>query len=340
MSLHCLRELSLLIPNRANQNKQQGIAIIAILLIVATVAALATQMHWQHRISLKRINNLLNMQQAKQYLSGGENWGREILTQDLRDNTTDHLGETWAAAMPPLPIDGGAIQGRIIDLQARFNLNSIIDSKGNINPEALNQFKRLLVVLDIDPNIAPAVADWLDTDNYPEFPGGAEDETYSSLEKPYKTANHFITDISELMSIKGINTEIYAKLKDEVCALPLDVSLNVNTANPAVLQSLSANLTVSDIAELLDQRSLGAFEDINEFYNLSNIQTNQVQVPLDTQSEYFLIEIEVSLQERIHRRHTYLYRDLQSGNVTAYQRIETPIPLRIVELSSANDLEN
>jgi len=50
--------------------QQQGIAIIAILLIVATVAALATQMHWQHRISLKRIDNIINLQQAKQYLLG------------------------------------------------------------------------------------------------------------------------------------------------------------------------------------------------------------------------------------------------------------------------------
>ncbi len=314
-----------------SKNNQHGIAIIAILLIVATVAALATQMHWQHRISLKRINNLLNMQQAKQYLMGGENWAREILIQDLRENTVDHLGETWASSLPALPIDGGAIQGRLIDLQARFNLNSIIDSKGKIKPESLNQFKRLLVILEIDPSIASAVADWLDTDNYPEFPSGAEDETYSSLERPYKTANHFITDISELMSVKGINKVIYAKLKNEVCALPLDVSLNVNTANPAVLQSLSSSLTSNDISDLLDQRSLGAFENIDEFYNLSNIQTTQVQAPLDTQTEYFLVEIEVGLQERIHRRHTYLYRDLQSGNVTAYQRIDTPTPLRIIE---------
>lgn len=319
---------------------QNGIAIIAILLIVATVAALATQMHWQHRISLKRINNILNLQQAKQYITGGENWAREILVEDLRENTTDHLGEAWASSLPPLPIDGGAIQGRIVDLQARFNLNSLIDPKGKIQPESLKQFERLLQVLEIDPSIASAVGDWLDTDNYPEFPGGAEDETYSSLEKPYKTANHFINDISELMSVKGFDKAIYDRLKLHVSALPLNVSLNVNTANPEVLQSLSPRLTSLDVAEVLDQRALGAFENINEFFNLSNIQTNEVQAPLDTQSEYFLLEIEVSLQERIFRRHTYLYRDLQSGNVTAYQRVETPLPLPVIDENQLNETEN
>ena len=324
---------------KPHARKQNGIAIIAILLIVATVAALATQMHWQHRISLKRINNLLTLQQAKQYIVGGENWAREILVEDLRDNTSDHLGETWASSLPALPIDGGAIQGRLVDLQARFNLNSLIDSKGKIKPESLKQFERLLQILDIEPSIASAVGDWLDTDNYPEFPGGAEDETYASLEKPYKTANHFITDISELMSIKGINKAIYDNLKGYVSALPLSVSLNVNTASPEVLQSLTQQLTTNDISEVLDQRALGPFENINEFFNLSNIQANEVQAPLDTQTEYFLLEIEVSLQERIYRRHTYIYRDLQSGNVTAYQRIETPIPLPIIETEQLNDSE-
>ena len=319
-----------------HKSKQNGIAIIAILLIVATVAALATQMNWQHRISLKRINNLLTLQQAKQYITGGENWAREILVEDLRENTSDHLGEIWASSLPVLPIDGGAIQGRLVDLQARFNINSLIDSKGQIKPESLKQFERLLQILDIDPNIAAAVGDWLDTDNYPEFPGGAEDETYSSLDKPYKTANHFITDISELMSIKGINKAIYDKLKGHVCALPLNVSLNVNTANPEVLQSLTPQITTNDISEVLDQRAVGPFENINEFFNLSNIQTKDVQAPLDTQTEYFLLEIEVSLQERIYRRHTYLYRDLQSGSVTAYQRIETPDAMPIIEAEQLN----
>jgi len=238
-----------------------------------------------------------------------------------------------------LPIDGGAIQGRLVDLQARFNLNSLIDIEGKIKPESLEQFERLLQILEIDPSIASAVADWIDTDNFPEFPGGAEDETYGSLDRPYKTANHFITDITELMSVKGIDKAIYLRLKDHVCALPLNARINVNTVTPRVLQSLSSQLTESDVNEVLDQRSLGPFENINEFFNLSNIRVEDVQAPLDTQTEYFLVEIEVSLQDRIHRRHTYLYRDLQTGNVSAYQRIDSPNALPIIESNTELDVD-
>jgi len=322
------------------RKNQTGVALIVILLIVATVAALATQMHWQHRISMRRVENQVTQQQAYQYAIGGENWAREILVADLRDTTTDHLSEEWASSLPPLPIDGGAIQGRIIDLQGRFNLNSIIDENGKTQADRVEQFQRLLQALEIDPSIAAAVADWLDSDNYPEFPGGAEDETYSALDKPYKTANHFITDVTELMSIKGFNKAIFEQLKPHISTLPIRKGLNVNTATPIVLQSLSNDLNPAIVEEILDQRAQGAFENINEFFTLTNLQPEVVTASLDTQSEYFLLEIDVNLQNRLYRRHTYLFRDLQAGTVSSYQRIHSPNPLPIIENNEADFLNN
>jgi len=121
--------------------KQSGVALLSILLIVAVVVALATQMHWQHRISLRRISNLHNIQQAKLYAIGGENWAREILIEDLRNSTIDHLAEDWSAALPPLPIEGGAIQGQMLDLQGRFNINNILDSTGSIDENNNDQLE-------------------------------------------------------------------------------------------------------------------------------------------------------------------------------------------------------
>ena len=43
---------------------------------------------------------------------------RDILRQDQVDSfESDHLGEAWAIELPPLPVDGGAISGRVEDLQ-------------------------------------------------------------------------------------------------------------------------------------------------------------------------------------------------------------------------------
>lgn len=304
--------------------KQSGIALLVILLIVAAVAALATQMHWQHRISMRRISNLSNVQQARQFAGGGENWAREILLEDLRDSTSDHLNEVWATALPPLPIDGGAIQGRMQDLQAHFNINNLINRTGAINADALEQFRRLLLNLKLEPDLANAITDWLDADNYPEFPGGAEDASYSSLSHPYRTANHFITDISELRAVQGIDQQTFATLKPHISALPINTAININTAAAEVLLSISQNLSISDVEAFLEQRELSPFENISEFYTLTKLDANKEPALIDTQSEFFLAEIEVLLHERLYRRHTYLYRDLQTGSVSAYQRIHNP----------------
>ena len=311
--------------------KQSGIALLVILLIVATVSAIATQMHWQHRLSVRRISNLQNLAQAREFAKGGENWVREILLEDLRSTTTDNLNEDWAISLPPLPIEGGAIQGRIYDQQAKFNVNNLIDPEGNINTNALEQFRRLLLNLEIEPDIANAIADWLDGDNYPEFPGGAEDSTYSSLNYPYRTANHYITDISELMAIQGIDKVMYPRLRNFLCALPIDTAININTASAEVLLSISDKLSLSDVENVLQTRESNPFESINEFFTINQLDPNVETALLDTQSEYFLSEIEVVLLERLYRRHTYLYRDLQTGSISAYQRIHSPDALPVNE---------
>ncbi|MBT8141161.1 MAG: type II secretion system minor pseudopilin GspK [Gammaproteobacteria bacterium] len=321
-----------------NRQKQNGVALIVILLIVAIVAALATQMHWQHRISLKRIDNLSTLSQARQYAIGGENWAREILLEDLKESTNDNLKELWAEPLPPLPIEGGAIQGQMYDLQSRFNLNNLISKDGKINRDSVAQFKRLLRSLEIDENYAVSIADWIDSDNYPEFPGGAEDSSYSSLPVPYLTANQYITDISELMNIKDMNKSVYQQLKPFVAALPVETSININTASAEVLVSINQQISTSDIDSIISSRESSPFESVDEFYRMLNLDKPDNSDALDIQSEYFLTEVEVLLHDKIYRRHIYLFRDSQSGSVSAYQYTHSPTALNIEQ--NNNDQNN
>jgi len=316
-----------IIKTHGSQRQQKGIALLSVMLIVVIVAALATQMHWDQRISTKRIQNMLILDQSQHFAQGAENWAREFLIEDARNSNFDHLQEDWAQALPPLPIEGGLIQGRLIDLQGLFNLNNLIDTKGMINEEAVNQFRILLQTIEVDSEISNAIADWIDSDNYPTFPGGAEDPSYSSLNAPYKTANHYLTDISELMSIKGITSEIYRRLSPLVSALPIGTAININTAPAEVLMTISENLTQQNIDYIVEQRELSPFENIQEFTELlsdtTNIDISKIVTPLTTDSNYFLAELEVQLFERLYRRHSYLYRDVNTS-VASYQRIHSP----------------
>src|SRR3546814_6905391 len=89
-------------------------------------------------------------------------------------------------------------------------------------------------ILGIDPalaaSIAAAAADWIDTDDRP-LPDGAEDDTYARAAIPYRTANRFVADASELRAMRGVTPAIYATLRPWICALPTsDLSpINVNT---------------------------------------------------------------------------------------------------------------
>ena len=79
------------------------------------------------------------------YVQGAEAWAADILRQDLVDSPdSDHLGEQWAIELPPLPVDGGTIVGRLEDLQGRFNLNNLVGADGKENELARRQFERLL----------------------------------------------------------------------------------------------------------------------------------------------------------------------------------------------------
>ena len=51
-------------------------------------------------------------------------WALTVLAADARLGPVDHYGELWAT-LPATPVEGGSIEGRITDLQARFNLNSV-----------------------------------------------------------------------------------------------------------------------------------------------------------------------------------------------------------------------
>jgi len=66
--------------------------------------------------------------------------------------------------LPTLPVEGGTIKVSIEDAQSRFNLNSI----GGTDPASLANLQvlqRLLDVLHLDPQLANAVADWIDTNS-------------------------------------------------------------------------------------------------------------------------------------------------------------------------------
>ena len=184
--------------------RQRGVAILTAMLVVAIGTVIAVNLMWSASLDLRRTASALAADQGWMYLQGAEAWAGDILRQDQVDSIeSDHLGESWAIELPPMPVDGGAIAGRVEDLQGRFNLNNLVTPQGQEDEIARRQFERLLVSLELDPALAGVALDWLDADGDTGFPFGAEDATYAGFDPPYRTPNFVITSPSELLAMSG-----------------------------------------------------------------------------------------------------------------------------------------
>ena len=301
-----------------SRRQQRGVALITAVLVVAIGTMIAVNLMWEGTLDLRRAESALAADQGLLYVQGAEAWAADILRQDLVDSPdADHLGEQWAIELPPLPVDGGTITGRLEDLQARFNLNNLVGADGMEDQLARSQFERLLNHLEIDPGLAGAVVDWLDPDTELRFPTGGEDVVYTSQDPPYRTANSMITSTSELMAIAGFDRDTYRRLAPYVTVLPRGTKLNVNTASDVVLASLSDNLDLATAAALVEERANEEFLDIDStFAGLVEPDTLQ---EIDGVSEHFLLTATVTLGSNQLTMRSVLQRD-RSGITRALFR--------------------
>ena len=306
-----------MIAKRTAPRRQQGVALITAMIIFALAAIVAADLAWDNALDVRRTRMLLLREQAVQVALGAESWVASILRQDLAESETDHLSEIWATDLPPLPIDGGEVFGVIEDLQGRFNVNNLIDDSGKTDQNALEQFQRLLLALELDPRFAAIAADWLDPDFDAAFPDGAEDGIYTGYLPPYRAANQQLSSISELAALDGMDKITFDTLAPHIVALPGRTTINVNTATPFVLQSLDEGMTQGDVESLLAEREDGGFTNVeNAFETL--VEAEMLPELADT-SRYFQLKVIVRIDTVRITLYTVLLRG-QQGNVTPILR--------------------
>ncbi len=284
----------------APPSRQRGVALIMAVLIVALATILAVNVTFRGMVDQRRSANLFALDQGYEVALGAEAWAADILRQDAQDSQTDHLGEIWAKSLPALPIDEGVgtVQGRLEDMQGRFNLNNLVFADGTANDKAIKQLERMLSMLDIEPAWATAIADWIDADTQPGFPDGAEDSAYTGMDPPHLTANMPITRASELMVLPEFGVERFRRLQPYVTALPVGTKLNVCTAPGIVLDSLSESqrqfsLNPEDLAGRRKDACFPTLEDLRG--TLDQAEYDQIKDTLSESSTYFRSTVWVTI---------------------------------------------
>jgi len=278
--------------------RQRGVALITAVLMVALATMLAVDVGFRGFLDQRRAGTLFALDQGFQVALGAEAWAADFLKKDLQDSQTDHLGEVWARPLPPLPIDGGTVEGRLEDMQGRCNINNLINTDGTTNEEAVKQLERILAMLEIEPAWAVAIADWIDQDTQPGFPDGAEDSVYTGLDPPHLTANMPVTRVSELLVLPQFGAERFLKLKPFVTALPVGTRVNVCTASGVVLDSFSEDSREFSLNpdDLANRRRDGCFPTLEDLRGtLGDAAFTKVRNSVAESSNYFRATVWVTI---------------------------------------------
>jgi len=303
-----------MMPWHRKPPREQGVALITAVLIVALAAAVVTAMIGRQQLDIRRTANMLEADQIALYARGLASWAGEILSRDHRAGRVDHLNEAWATVLPPISVENGQLSGRLEDMQGRFNLNSLVVG-GVPDPLAVARFRRLLRLLGLDEDLAVAVLDWLDADINPGFPAGAEDDLYLGLEPAYRAGNSRMVSPSELRLINAIDGTAYDKLQPHISTLPVPTPINVNTATAPVLMSLAENISEENAQQLINGRGKEGYASVAQFLANKELAGREIVGDgLSVGSNYFMAIGDVQFG-RIQQRYFTLLDRLDNGRV-------------------------
>lgn len=292
---------------------EEGAALLTVLLLVAVMAVVAATALERVALATRMTGNGGAIDQARAYADAAA----EVARLRIGDLVAANPGRitlqgNWLGAPQGIPVPGGTAVARVTDGGNCFNLNSVVtgadEAALTVRPLGVTQFQGLMQALAIDSRqaqvVAASLADWIDSDSIPQ-PGGAEDDVYARAPRPYRTANRFMIDASELRAVNGVTPAIYDLLRPWVCALPTsDLSpINVNTLLPGqaplFAMLLPGQLSVEQARQLLARRPAGGYGSTVEFWRLPSLgglspqQEVQRQVKLTT--GFFRVDVTVDV---------------------------------------------
>lgn len=290
--------------------RQEGVALLTVLLLVAVMSVLVIAMLDDIRFSLRRAGNAQAVAQAQWYALAAENLAMTRIEQlARRDPGVTTLAGDWNGRSFLFPVDDGVIRAALSDATACFNLNSVVQGAGELytrNDTGIAQYQALLQALDFPPAqataLSHALADWIDSDQQREGLG-LEDSGYARGRNSYRTGATLLAEPSELRAIHGYSNAVYARLRPHVCALPGTAlsPVNLNTLqdqDAPVLAMLTAGaIDTARARRVIASRPAQGWRSYDEFWRSPGladaVPDNSVLDQVALNSRYFRLHAEV-----------------------------------------------
>lgn len=259
---------------------ERGAALLTVLILVGILGALAVAVFDRLRLATMLAGNNAGIEAARSHAAIAEALVA-VKIDDLMGASPQRttLAGGWQDKATTLPLPDGRAEIRVRDGGNCFNLNSLVTGTAAASvsrPAAINQFARLMMLLDVPAasarQIAATTADWIDSDGEAN-PDGAEDSAYARRTPAYRTGNTFMAEASEWRAAAGVTPEIHARVRPWLCALPVAEmsSLNVNTLTPAQAPLLAmlfpGTMSIDAARRVIASRPAAGWSGASEFWN-------------------------------------------------------------------------
>jgi general secretion pathway protein K len=256
------------------RQRQRGVALLVAILLVALGTIIAAALAYDNAMTARRSEATFDFDQALLVAEGAEATAAYALRQTALGTPNDltYPAQPWGEPLGPIEVAPGVtLEASLIDLQGRFNINSLVETDGvTVNPVALAAFRRLLEEVQVDPKWADDLVDWIDKSTVPPDGNGAEDSVYMAMDPPYLPPHLVVTSTSELLALPGFGRDNFEKIAPYITALPLGAKLNVCSASPLVLDAyLGYTQFSSDPQQFAQDRKSagGCFPTLLEYQN-------------------------------------------------------------------------
>lgn len=304
------------------RSDERGIALLLTLLVLTILVALILEFDAEARREYRDAAAFRDNFKATVLARAAVQAARGTLQQDLlKDKLVgkffDALTDVWALPIKDYAIGDGFLTAQIEDERGKLNLNDLAATGGDPSgkEKKVLRVKRLFELLQINPDLVDAIVDWIDPDENPE-PAGAESSYYQALRPSYRAANAPLQTLLELRLIKGMTPEIIQKISRLVTVYPQggESIVNINTADPLVLQALDPRITQSVAGDIVQARPFrnNKVDDLDRIGSFEAIG-KEIRALYDIKSDLFLARMTVRVNEVTRNAIVVLRRDQNKG---------------------------
>lgn len=323
--------------------RSRGAALITVMIVVFIIVAIITHLTVTNYRTVKRLSNRQLQEQASTIAFSAIDFGRAGLGTSAATLATDSLKDIWAQPLPKTKLfDEVYMSGYVIDEQGKFNLNDLINTNGQPNQTVINQFSNLLSYINLPPSLAYNIAYYMAS---PQYQSDIMTQ-YTTANPPSRPAGRPLIDMSELILIKGVNSQIINKLGQYVTIIPVNnynyknesqtesspsknsgkmqdsqgLAINVNTANPEVIAAKGGfSLSIAQrIVSTRQAKTFGSTGEVTSFLTENGVVKNDKNDKLNlsglvVSSRYFTTHAVVEAQGDTVKWVALVYRPNRSG---------------------------